>query len=56
MRFTKIFVLVGLAALIIAPAALALRFTDDSYISRFPTSTSSWLAPFRRASRSLQAA
>ena len=32
MRFTKIFVLVGLAALIIAPAALALRFTDDSYI------------------------
>ena len=31
MRFTKIFVLVVLAALIIAPAALALRFTDASY-------------------------
>src|SRR5256885_8773694 len=31
MRFTKIFVLVALAALIIAPAALALRFTDDSF-------------------------
>jgi putative Ig domain-containing protein len=32
MRFTKILVLVALAALVIAPAALALRFTDDSYI------------------------
>jgi hypothetical protein len=31
MRFTKIFVLVALAALVIAPAALALRFTDDSF-------------------------
>ncbi len=32
MRFTKILVLVALAALVIAPAALALRFTDESYI------------------------
>jgi hypothetical protein len=32
MRFTKILVLVVLGALVIVPAALALRFTDDSYI------------------------
>jgi hypothetical protein len=32
MRFTKILVLVALGALVIVPAALALRFTDDSYI------------------------
>ena len=31
MRFTKILVLVVLGALVIVPAALALRFTDDSY-------------------------
>jgi putative Ig domain-containing protein len=31
MRFTKILVLVAIAALVIAPAALALRFTDDSF-------------------------
>src|SRR6476620_10645696 len=31
MRFTKILVLVAVAALVIAPAAFALRFTDDSY-------------------------
>ena len=31
MRFTKIFVLAALAALVIAPAAFALRFTDDSF-------------------------
>jgi hypothetical protein len=31
MRFTKILVLVVLGALVIAPAALALRFTDESY-------------------------
>jgi hypothetical protein len=31
MRFTKIFVLVALAALVIVPAAFALRFTDASY-------------------------
>ena len=31
MRFTKIFVLVALVALVIAPAAFALRFTDDSF-------------------------
>jgi len=32
MRFTKILVLVVLGALVIVPAALALRFTDESYI------------------------
>ena len=32
MRFTKILVLIVLGALVIVPAALALRFTDDSYI------------------------
>jgi hypothetical protein len=31
MRFTKILVLVVLGALVIAPAALAIRFTDDSF-------------------------
>lgn len=31
MRFTKILVVVVLGALVIVPAALALRFTDDSY-------------------------
>src|SRR4051794_14985044 len=31
MRFTKILVLVVLGALVIAPAALALRFTDESF-------------------------
>jgi hypothetical protein len=31
MRFTKILVLVALGALVIAPAALAIRFTDDSF-------------------------
>src|SRR3954462_3395794 len=31
MRFTKIFVLVALAALVIVPAAFALRVTDASY-------------------------
>jgi large repetitive protein len=31
MRFTKILVLTALAALVIAPAAFALRFTDDSF-------------------------
>ena len=31
MRFTKLFVLVALAALVIVPAAFALRFTDDSF-------------------------
>jgi putative Ig domain-containing protein len=31
MRFTKILVLVVLGALVIAPAALAIRFTDESY-------------------------
>lgn len=31
MRFTKILLLAAVVALVIAPAALALRFTDDSY-------------------------
>jgi hypothetical protein len=31
MRFTKILVLVALGALVVAPAALAIRFTDDSF-------------------------
>jgi hypothetical protein len=31
MRFTKVVLIVAVAALIIAPAALAIRFTDDSY-------------------------
>jgi hypothetical protein len=31
MRFTKILFLVALGALVLAPAAFALRFTDDSY-------------------------
>ena len=31
MRFTKILVLVALGALVIVPAALAIRFTDDSF-------------------------
>ena len=31
MRFTKILVLTALAALVIAPAAFALRFTDESF-------------------------
>ena len=34
MRFTKIFVLVALAALVIVPAAFALRFTDDSFVTQ----------------------
>jgi hypothetical protein len=34
MRFTKILVLTALAALVIAPAAFALRFTDDSFVTQ----------------------
>ena len=31
MRFTRVLLLVSLLALVVVPAALALRFTDDSY-------------------------
>ena len=31
MRFTKIVLIFAVVALIVAPAALALRFTDESY-------------------------
>ena len=31
MRFTRVLLLVSLVALVVVPAALALRFTDDSY-------------------------
>ena len=31
MRFTRVLLLVALAALVVVPAAFALRFTDDSY-------------------------
>jgi large repetitive protein len=31
MRFTRVLLLVGLLALVVVPAALAIRFTDDSY-------------------------
>src|SRR5207253_1500217 len=31
MRFTRITMLVSLVALVVVPAALAIRFTDDSY-------------------------
>jgi hypothetical protein len=37
MRFTRVVLLVALLALIVVPAALAIRFTDDSY--NFPTAT-----------------
>src|SRR5256885_280276 len=37
MRFTRTVLLVSLLALVVVPAALALRFTDDSY--NFPTAT-----------------
>src|SRR5436853_4652363 len=37
MRFTRIVLLVSLLALVVVPAAFALRFTDDSY--DFPTAT-----------------
>jgi len=30
-RFTRVLLLVALAALVVVPAAFALRFTDDSY-------------------------
>jgi hypothetical protein len=31
MRFTRVTLLVSLLALVVVPAAFALRFTDDSY-------------------------
>src|SRR6059058_6673288 len=37
MRFTRTVVLVSLLALVVVPAALATRFTDDSY--NFPAAT-----------------
>src|SRR2546423_10381602 len=37
MRFTRTVLLVSLLALVVVPAALAIRFTDDSY--NFPTAT-----------------
>jgi large repetitive protein len=37
MRFTRVFLLVSLFALVAVPAALAIRFTDDSY--NMPTGT-----------------
>jgi hypothetical protein len=37
MRFTRVFLLVALFALVAVPAALAIRFTDDSYF--MPTGT-----------------
>jgi large repetitive protein len=37
MRFTRAVLLVSLLALVVVPAALAIRFTDDSY--NFPTAT-----------------